>query len=123
MENDSILGNIKQMLGVPLDVSVFDNDIISAIQVALLTIAQLGIGNPEGTQIDSVNQIWSDITWNNQALNAVKTLVYLKTKLIFDPPGTSYLIEAIERQITEIEWRLLVQVEHVDPPPEEEEVV
>lgn len=117
---NSILTSIKQTLGIESAVTAFDVEIILAINSALMMLDQLGIGPDGGLVISSETEVWSDLLGDSTNLESVKSFVYLRTRLLFDPPTTAHLIDAIERQIREIEWRLVVQNE---PIVIEEEVV
>lgn len=106
---DSILTSIKKLLGIQEDYEHFDVDIIMHINTAFMVLTQLGVGPAEGFTIDDKYDVWSDFTTEN--LEAVKTYVYLKVRLVFDPPNSSAVMEAINRQISEYEWRLNVAVD------------
>lgn len=119
---DSILTSIKKNLGVEDDYEVFDPDIIMYINSAFSTLNQLGVGPDEGFMIEDKTATWSTFLGTDPRLNAVKTYVQLRTKMLFDPPQTSYLLAAMEKQIQEHEWRLNVFMEHTiwtDPDPED----
>lgn len=111
---DSILISIKKLLGIDALCDQFDMDIIIHINSALMVLNQLGVGPPEGFTVTSNSETWNDFLKGNQMIESVKTYVYLKVRLVFDPPQTSSVIEAINRQISELEWRLNVAV---DPAP------
>lgn len=111
--DNSIRDNVKQLLGVPVEVLNFDIDITLAINTALMELNQLGIGPEAGFVIAGSEETWVDLLGEKTDLEAVKTFVYLKTKQVFDPPPTSYQVEAIERTLKELSWRLINQVEHV----------
>lgn len=118
----SILNSTKKILGIADDYTAFDLDIITHINTALSTLTQLGIGPTIGFMIEDESATWEDfITYSNIfQLNAVKSYVFLRVRLLFDPPTTSYLIDSMERQIQELEWRLNVNregTEWVDPRP------
>ena len=113
---DSILTSIKKLLGIDKAYNHFDNDIIIHINSVFLDLAQIGVGPEEGFSIEDDLDTWDDFIPNNPKLEAVKTLMYLKVKLIFDPPLSSTVIEAMNRQIDRLEWRLSVAV---DPGEEE----
>lgn len=108
---DSILTSIKKPLGIEEEYEQFDQEIILHINSALMTLTQLAVGPKEGFIIENKFPTWKDFIGNRKDLEAVKTYVYLKTRLVFDPPQMGYLIDAITKQITELEWRLNVQVE------------
>jgi hypothetical protein len=101
------------MLGIEEDYTHFDQDIIVDINSVLMGLNQLGIGPTSGFFISDSSAVWSDLIGNRQDLEAVKSYIYLKVKLMFDPPQNSFLIESINRQITEFEWRLNIQAESI----------
>lgn len=117
----SILISTKKILGVASDYLVFDQDILTHINSAFSTLAQLGVGPPEGFMIEDDTSVWTDfidMTVDPQ-YNAVKSYVFLRVRQLFDPPTTSYLIAATERQIQELEWRLnshREETQWVEPP-------
>lgn len=108
---DSILTSIKKLLGIGADYTHFDTDIIIHINSVFLDLAQIGIGPKEGYAIEDETDEWSDFLPDGFKLEAVKTLMYLKVKLIFDPPLSTAVIEAMNRQIDRLEWRLNVAVD------------
>ena len=110
--DDSILNTIKKQLGITEDYTVFDNDLIMHINSVFLTLSQLGVGPDEGFFIEGKTDLWTDYIDEGVLLNSIKTYVYLKVKLLFDPPGSSYAIDAINNIIKELEWRINVQVEN-----------
>lgn len=111
---DSILVTIKKMLGLEDNYTPFDVDVMVHINAALMSLTQLGIGPKEGFTITDYTQTWSDFITNEVKLGAVKTYVYLKVKMVFDPPTNSYLMDAMKQQAEEIGWRLNVQAESVE---------
>lgn len=111
---DSILVTVKKMLGLEDDYTPFDMDIILHINSALMSLTQLGVGPKEGFTIVDAEKKWSDFVTNEVKLGAVKTYVYLKVKMIFDPPSNSYVMDAMKQQAEEIGWRLNVQAESVE---------
>lgn len=108
---ESILNSIKKMLGPSYDDDGFDTDIIIHINSTFTTLRQLGIGPEKGYRISSPDNKWSEFIKDDEMLDSVKTYIYLKVKLIFDPPLNGTLYEAFERQIKELEWRLNVSIE------------
>lgn len=107
---ESILTSIKKLLGPEESYDHFDTDIIIHINSALMVLNQLGVGPAEGFSISDKEAVWTDFV-PEKNVEAVKTYVYLKVRLIFDPPQSSFLVAAIEKQITELEWRLNVKAE------------
>ena len=111
---DSILTSIKKLLGITEEYTHFDPDIITHINSAFFTLTQLGVGPSEGFSIKNSSATWDDFLSNAKSKNleAVKSYVYLKVKLLFDPPLTSSVTEAIKSQISEYEWRLNVEADN-----------
>lgn len=116
---ESILKSTKKILGLAPEYTPFDLDVITHINAAFSVLNQLGIGPEEGFFIEDENDMWDEYLIPPNQLHLVKTYVYLKVRMTFDPPTTSYLIEATNNQIKEYEWRLNVFRE-VELLPEEE---
>lgn len=108
---DSILTSIKKLLGIEEEYTQFDSDIIMHINTVFLNLTQLGVGPAEGFSIEDDSATWDDFIGDSNQLQAVKTYVYLKVKLLFDPPLSSSVTESINRIISELEWRLNVAVD------------
>lgn len=109
---DSILTSIKKLLGIAEDYEHFDQDIMIHINSAFSVLNQLGVGPKDGFCIDGPDSTWSDFLCNDSRLEFVKTYVYLKVKLVFDTQSSSSaVIDAINRQISELEWRINVSVD------------
>lgn len=117
---ESILDSIKKMIGVDKDYGAFDIDLIIAINGVFTILNQLGVGPEKEFSINGPNETWLDFFGVTDAIALVKPYMYLKCKLIFDPPATGVLHEAIERQISEFEWRLAIQADPVSKPDEPE---
>lgn len=110
---DSILTSIKKLLGIPEEYTHFDPNIVMHINTVFLTLNQLGVGPPGGFSISDSSSTWDEyITSNN--LEAVRSYIYLKVRLLFDPPSSSAVIEAMNRSINELEWRLNMEAERSD---------
>lgn len=113
---DSILTSIKKLLGIAEEYDHFDPDIIMHINSVFMILTQLGVGPSEGFIIYDDSAVWDDFLLNGSQpypLTTVKSYMYLKVKLLFDPPSSSAVIESINRQISELEWRLNVAVDPV----------
>lgn len=109
---DSILLTVKKMLGIAEEYIAFDIDLIVDINSVFLTLNQLGVGPKTPYRIDGSKETWNDFLQDQREdLPAVETYVYLKTRLLFDPPTNSFLVDAIQKQCDELEWRLNIQVE------------
>lgn len=106
----SILQTIKTKIGPSADDDTFDNDILTCINTAISVLDQLGVSPPEGFSVEDDSAQWEDyIPDNPKRLSMVKTYIYLKAKVEFDPPTSSVLMQALEKQIAEYEWRICNQ--------------
>lgn len=111
MENNSILNNIKKLLGMPTEYTPFDEDIITHINSVFSTLAQMGVSPSNKIfQIEDNSATWDDfISGDEDILPSVKSYIYLKVKLLFDPPTNSALLQSTNNQINELEYRLYTQ--------------
>ena len=106
-----ILPSIKKLLGINPEYEAFDADITMHINTVFMILNQLGVGPEEGFQIENGYERWSDYcTTKNE--NAVRTFVYLKVRLMFDPPTSSVLMDSINNTLAELEWRLYLEGEN-----------
>lgn len=103
---NSILNSIKKMLGPTSEYTFFDTDIIIHINTAFAILRQLGVGPEKAFKITGVENTWDEFSSDDEMNGAVKTYIYLKVRLVFDPPTSSVLAEAIKNNIAELEWRL-----------------
>ena len=108
---ESILTSVKKMLGITKEYDAFDMDIIMHINSVFMILNQLGVGPSEAFRITDDSTKWSDFILENSKLESVKSYMYLKVKLLFDPPTNSAVAEANNRMISELEWRLNFEVE------------
>lgn len=108
---ESILTSIKKMLGIEADYDVFDTDIIIAINSYFMVLNQLGVGPPSGFSISGAEETWDQFFTGREDLNAVKSYLYLKVKMQFDPPTSSFVMDAMNKQAEELGWRCLIQAE------------
>lgn len=113
---DSILTSIKALLGIAEDYEQFDMQIIMHINTVFTILSQLGIGPEEPFSILDKSITWSDFDTKSHSLESIKTYIYLRVKLYFDPPANSFTTDALEKQAKELEWRMMVIT---DPPFEE----
>ncbi len=107
--NESILNTIKQLLGITEEQTEFDTDVIIHINTVINMLHQLGVFNSasEVFQITGPQETWSEFLTDISKYNMVKSCIYLKVKLLFDPPLNSTVISSMERQISELEFRLM----------------
>ena len=103
---DSILTSIKKLLGIAEEYTQFDVDIIKHINTVFMILTQMGVGPPEGFSITGVYETWDDFLSDSTNLEGVKTYVYMKVQLMFDPPTSSAKLDSANRIIGELEWRL-----------------
>jgi len=108
---NSILDTIKKMLNIDTGLYAFDTEIIVHINSALMTLNQLGVGPDACYSITGSNETWSDFLGVSPDFEAVKSYIYLKVKMVFDPPPSSYALDALKRQADDYEWRLNIQAE------------
>jgi len=116
----SILIDVKKTLGIDQAYEAFDLDILMHINTAFATLNQLGIGPVDGFMIEDDAPEWDAFLGDDLKLNSVKTYIYLSTRLVFDPPTTSYLIDSLRKQLDELTWRINTYREDaawVDPDP------
>ena len=120
---DSVLNTIKKLLGLDSEYTAFDTDVVVLINAALMILQQYGIVSKEGYAITDATDKWSDFIPSDKMLQGVKEYVYLRVKMVFDPPPNSFVMEAYDRMMNELEWRLKEQMESYpgDLPREESE--
>ena len=110
---DSILTSIKKLLGITEEYTHFDADLVMHINSVLMILTQLGVGPAEGFLIEDETSVWNDFIPESTPvkLESVKSYIYLKVRLLFDPPSSSAVMESINRMTNELEWRLNVAVD------------
>lgn len=108
---ESILNSVKNQIGIVDECTDFDKNLIMHINSVFFILWQLGVGPSKPFSITNETSIWSDFIPEGQNIEAVKSYVYLKVQLLFDPPSSSALMEAKNRQISELEWRLNAEVD------------
>lgn len=108
---DSILDSVKKVLGLDYDYTEFDLDVVIHINAAFGELLQLGVGPVDGFFISDNTSLWTAYTSRTDLLGMVKSWMYMKVRLAFDPPATSFTIEAFQKQIDEMTWRINVLAE------------
>lgn len=111
VDNGSILMSIKKLLNVDPEDQAFDTDIGMLINGEFMSLHQLGIGPAEGFSITDADTVWTDFSNDKTLIETVKTYVYMRVRLIFDPPASSVVADQINSKIHELEFRLNVQAE------------
>ena len=109
---ESILGSIKQLLGVSTEDSYFDAEITMHINTVFSILAQLGVGPSIGYRITTPMDSWEDFLGDRTDLEFIKSYIYSKVRLMYDPPQNSFLVKTIEDQCKELEWRLNAQTDY-----------
>lgn len=107
----SILKTIQDMLGSDSSYDVFTSDILIHINSAISVLTQLGVGPKDGFRITGVDETWSDLLADDKILEFVKTYIYLKVRLVFDPPSNSSLVTFYKQECDEIESRILYSID------------
>lgn len=112
---ESILTSIKKLLGIAEEYTYFDTDIIMHINSVFSILTQLGVGPSNGFSIEDDSSTWDEFITDRSVLDAVKSYIYMKVRLMFDPPSSSFVMESTEKMIRELEWRLNASAEYNKP--------
>lgn len=107
----SILKTIQDMLGSDSSYDVFTSDILIHINSAISVLTQLGVGPKDGFRITGMDETWEDLLVNDKIFEFVKTYIYLKVRLVFDPPSNSSLVTFYKQECDEIESRILYSID------------
>lgn len=110
----SIIDTIKKMLGLAPDYLAFDTDILFCINSAIMDLSQLGVCSPNFQITENGSETWDDLlsaSSSNGLLNGAQKFIYIKTRLVFDPPNSGYVTSALQKELDETTWRLRVQVD------------
>ena len=110
---ESILTSIKKLLGITEEYTHFDADIIMHINSVFMILNQLGVGPAEGFFIEDDSTTWEEYLGDPTKLQIVKSYIYLKVRILFDPPTNGTVMNSVTQMINEFEWRLNIAV---DPP-------
>lgn len=114
-KNDSILISMSRLLGIDGGMDQhFNTDLVIHINTIFNTLCQLGVGPEKGYVITGIDEVWGDFLGGSIKLESVKSYIYLRLRLLFDPPTNSFLLDSIKEQINELEWRLNVTAEGDD---------
>ena len=109
--NDSILDSTKAALGIVPEYDHFDGQLILYINTAFSTLWQIGLGPQTGFAITGHKETWNEYLNNNKLLNMVKTYVHMSVRLMFDPPTSSFALDAMKKSVDEYLWRINVMVD------------
>lgn len=113
---DSILRSIATLVGGEEETQHFNTDLIIAINTALAVLVQVGVGPNEGFEIADETKTWKDFLGEDKRLNMAVSYVYMKVKMLFDPPQSSVLKEAMTEAIHETEWRAYIAADPASYP-------
>ena len=113
IHDESILMSIKKLLNVEHDDQAFDTDIGMLINSEFMILWQLGIGPKDGFSIHEADTTWADFSTDETLLNTVKEYIFLRVRMVFDPPGSSVVADTYHSKIQELTWRLNIQAERV----------
>ena len=103
---DSILNSIKKLLGITEECKDFNQDLIIHINSVFMILNQLGVGPKDGFKITDETNTWNEFISGDQNIESLKTYMYMKVRMMFDPPSSSIVADAMNKQINELEWRL-----------------
>lgn len=120
--SSSILNDVKKMLGIADDYTIFNQDIMICINSTLTVLHDLGVGPDDVLVIEDTNNDWDELALPDNQLGMVKSYLYLKVRLLFDPPAMSFHIDALKNQIEEHECRLKERRESLIPVPSRDEI-
>lgn len=109
---ESILTSVKLGLGVTEEYTHFDQQILMAINTAMNALTQLGVGPTTGFTISDKTTTWHDYIEDEKRLASVKEILILRVRLLFDPPASGTMVEIMNEQLREMEWRLMSTIEH-----------
>lgn len=110
----SILVTIKKMLGLDMNYDAFDPEVITHINTALMTLQQLGVGPEEGMFITGINETWDSFFASDKMLEAAKSYIYIRVRMVFDPPTSSFVLDSLQKTSDMLEWRLKEQARFFD---------
>ena len=105
-----ILTDIKKSLGFDEEYKAFDKDIVLQINSALSILKQIGVDVVSSVTEDG-SEDWSDVLGECADIEMIKNYIFMKTKLVFDPPLNGSVLESIKEQIKEFEWRINFEIE------------
>ena len=111
--NDSILLTVRKLIGPNSDYDVFDDDLIVHINSFFEVLTQCGVGPENGFRITGPTEKWSDFTTDGHEFDMVKQYITLRTRLAFDPPASSFAMDAMKKIVDEMEWRMYIRAEEI----------
>lgn len=110
---ESVLDTIKTMIGPSVLYDGFDTDLMVHINSTLMYLAQMGVV-PDGTKITSNSNTWHDIIGDETKLEGIKSYLYFKARIMFDPPASATILTAYQEEIKQLEWRMFITCDERD---------
>lgn len=110
---ESILITIKKKLGLSKDYEAFDTDVITNINSSLMRLCTLGVGPKTGFRITGAYETWDDFIGRRIDLEGIKDFIYMKARIVFDPPSSAAALQALKEEVKELEFCLGVQAENI----------
>lgn len=111
---DSILNSVKKVLGIVPQYEHYDDDLLFHINTVFAILNQYGVGNDAGYFVRNADDKWSDFMGDDPRLNLVKTFVYAKVRIVFDPPSNSSAADALKKFADELESRIIYMTDHLE---------
>ena len=115
-QNLSILTTVKKQLGITEDYVAFDEQILVSINTTMAIIRQLGAGPGNALSVVDKTTTWSALMNGNTNLDELVSYIYLRVRLEFDPPTNSFVVDSMQNQIRELEYRICVECDTVVTP-------
>lgn len=113
INSDSILQSVRKVMCGSATADEFDTDLIMHINTVFNMLTQLGVGPEAGFEITDDTAEWTDFVSSNVLLNSIKSYVYVRVRLLFDPPANQALITSMEKYADELGWRINLTAEGV----------
>lgn len=108
----SILDDVKLALGLLPEDTSFDPTIIMHINsVFSMLHSATGVGGPAGFAIAGRDETW-DMLFEDTRLNSIKSYVFVRVKVLFDPHIIGAVLSAHERQFQEMEFRIMAEADN-----------
>lgn len=107
---DSILNSVKTYLGISVDDTAFDSDIVIAINAIMVVLNQLGVGPSTPFVVENASTAWSEFL-GEEDVGAIRQYLGMRVRLLFDPPTNTYVMQALKEQTDELEWRIIAEVD------------
>lgn len=114
MRNDSILDSVKKAIGYPIEYSDFDQNLLMFINTEFSVLHQYGVGPSDPFIVTGQTETWGDFIGDDDRLNLIESIVFIRAKLMFDPPGSSFVLDNYKEVLKELEWRANIISETIE---------